>query len=306
MYQSNVKVKKALNELTKNMSNKDFKQIMGNKTNNKLSDGFNSIQNSTIETPKMIYDGPFAENVKKVTAKGLDGQKEISYNEAMKKCRTYFEDYNIQNITYKGEAVSDTISCYNFQLNDANKRTLYAQITKAGGNLLMFDMYEICQAKNFDTETCVEIAKKFFDKIGIKDMKEVWISENDNAVATINFAYEQDGVICYSELIKVKVCETKGMVVGMEGLSYWLNHGPRTIEKAALTEEEAKAKIAQNVEIKTSRLALIPLENGGEELCWGFSGTYDGNLYYIYVSALTGEEMDVFQVIDSKQGKLLM
>lgn len=72
-------------------------------------------------------------------------------------------------------------------------------------------------------------------------MRPVWSNES-GTVATINFAYEAEDVIVYSDLVKVKVCEERGLVTGMEASSYYLNHTERSIPAPALTAEEARAK----------------------------------------------------------------
>ena len=46
--------------------------------------------------------------------------------------------------------------------------------------------------------------------------------------------------------------------------------------------------------------------DGEEVLAYEFYGNFGGNDYYIYVDAKTGEEVEVFTVIGTKQGKALM
>ena len=106
-------------------------------------------------------------------------------------------------------------------------------------------------------------------------------------------------------MIKVKVCEERGIVTGMEGISYVLNHTERTVADAAVSEDEAKSKINSGFEIEGSRLTVIPFDNE-EVMAYEFYGNYGGNDYYIYVDAATGEEIQVFTVIGTKQGKALM
>lgn len=115
-------------------------------------------------------------------------------------------------------------------MKDNAGRMFSAQMTKKGGVLAMFDSYEKCEAHNFDVEACVEIAENFLEKAGFDDMQEVWISEAGTE-CTINFAYEQNGVVCYSDLVKVKVCEEKGAVIGLEANSYIRSHTERKLAR---------------------------------------------------------------------------
>lgn len=40
----------------------------------------------------------------------------------------------------------------------------------------------------------------------------------------INFVPEDGGALIYPDMIKVKVCETRGIVTGIDAFSYWMNH----------------------------------------------------------------------------------
>ena len=50
---------------------------------------------------------------------------------------------------------------------------------------------------------------------------------------------------------------------------------------------------------------MIPVE-GEEVLAYEFYGSYDGNDYYVYIDARTGEEVQVFTVIGTAQGRALL
>src|SRR5699024_6202634 len=79
-------------------------------------------------------------------------------------------------------------------------------------------------------------------------------------VATINYAYIQDDVTIYPDLIKVKVALDNGEVLGIETTGYLNNHTERTIEQPAISIEEAKATLNKNLEITSQGLAIIPTE----------------------------------------------
>lgn len=303
IYSTNNKIKNALHEMVSTASAKEIKEWMKN-SNGVMNDMFSNLENNTIETPKTIFDGPFAEQLEDVNAKGLKNLQEVSFTQAKEKCLEYFNGYNITETNYQGEVNGKSIVSYAFNLKDNNGREYYAQISKLGAKLVMFDMYEDCTDKNFDRETCVNIAKDYLQNIGINDMKEVWINES-GSTATINFAYEQDGVVVYSDLIKVKVCETKGKVVGIEAISYWLNHGERDLASPSITQSEIKDKISSKIDVKSIRLSMIPTQNA-EKLAYEVVGSYNGQEYYIYLDATNGRELEVFTLVNSKQGDLLM
>ena len=302
MYETNAAILRELQTLRNTMSAKDWEKLIKDSQKGAMHDGFENIDSKAIQTPSSIQDGPFSENKEKVTAKGLSDAEEVTPERAAELAQEYFSDYGIENVEYVGDMVSEGLTLYNFNLRDGRGREIYAQISKAGGRLVMFDSYEKCMANNFSQQECVEIGAAFLEKLGMDNMRPVWLQENGTA-ANINFVYEQDGVLCYSDMVIVKVCETKGMVVGIEALPYYLNHCERTIGKASISESEA-AQALGKIEPATARLALIPYE-GSEALTYEFSGTYGEREYFVYVDAQTGEELEMFEVLDTKQGRLL-
>ncbi len=302
MYETNAAILSELQTLRNTMSAKDWEKLIKNSREGMMRDGFDNLNSNVIETPSSIQDGPFSENKEKVTAKGLLDVGEISAEEAEALAGEYFREYDIQEVEHTGDMIADGLSCFNFTLRDSRGREIYAQLSKAGGRLIMFDSYEKCMANNFSQAECVQIAEDFLANLGMENMHPVWLQENGTA-ANINFVYEQDGVLCYSDMVIVKVCETKGMVVGLEALPYYLNHCERTIGSPSVSEGEAASALGK-IEPATARLALIPYE-GSELLTYEFSGTYGEKEYFVYVDAATGEEAEMFTVLDTKQGRLL-
>ena len=303
MYEVNLEMKRIMNELCSTACPKDMIAAMKNKKDGLMVKSFGDLQNNTIETPKEINDGPFSDSVKKVTAKNLEALKEVNATRAEELAREYFADYKVTDVRCTGETLAKQLECFNVVMQTKDGEMM-AQLSKKGGKVVMFNSYKDCKDKNFSVERCVDIAQDFLDDLGFEDMKPVWTSEN-GTTCNLNFAYEQDGVIFYPDMIKVKVCEERGIVTGMEGISYVLNHTERTVADAAVSEDEAKSKINSGFEIEGSRLTVIPFDNE-EVMAYEFYGNYGGNDYYIYVDAATGEEIQVFTVIGTKQGKDLM
>ncbi len=302
MYETNAKIKEELNTLVSTCDGKDLMQAMRGKSSN-IGDGFSVIQNNTFETPKGIHDGPFSDSVKKTNPKALKGQKEITAQTAEKLAKEYFKDYKVSEVKCTGEATGEALTLYNVSLTTPDGE-MFVQLSKLGGKVVAFDSYKDCSDKNFSVDRCVAIAEDFLSSLKLTGLKAVWTSEN-GTTCNLNFAPVQGGTILYPDLIKVKVCEERGIVTGMEGLSYVLNHGERSLAKPSISEAQAKASVNGNMEIKSSRTALIPFD-GEEVLCYEFVGTLDNNEYYVYVDAATGEEIEVLTIIGTAQGRALM
>lgn len=299
MYRTNKQIKNVLNELVSKAGTKDIEAVLrGNQSI--ISDSFFDLENNVIEAPKGIFDGPFADEINDTNISFFEGLKEISCEEAEKMAAEIFKDYKVTDTRCTGETVTANMSLYNISMT-AEDGEMFAQLSKKGGKLVMFDSYKECTEHKFDGAHCETIAEEFLKAAGYDDMKAVWMSEN-GTTCNINFAPVQNGVIIYPDMIKVKVCEERGIVTGAEAISYILNHSQRDIAEASITEAQAKSSIDGRLDITSSKLALIPLEDN-EVLCYEFHGTYDGGEYYVYVDARTGNEVQVLTVIGTAQGK---
>jgi spore germination protein len=302
MYEANLAIKRELNQIVAQTKGADMLAALRGK-GGILTDGFTNIQNNVIETPKGIQDGPFADSKENIGENALKGLTEITAPQAEELAKEYFADYKITTVDCRGEAVANSITVYNVELK-TDDGDMLAQISKAGGKLVMFDSYKDCNDKNFSEERCEQIAADFLETLGYTDLKVVWSSEN-GTTCNLNFAPVVGGVVLYPDLIKVKVCEMRGLVTGLEAISYCLNHTERSIEKATISQDAAQSVINGNIEVKNVRKALIPFD-GKEVLTYEFYGELDGGEYYIYVDATTGEEIEVLTVISTSQGRSLM
>ncbi len=302
MYETNARIKEELNCLISNCDGKDMLKSMRGKSS-KIGSSFSTIQNNTFEAPKGIQDGPFSDSVKKTNAKALKGAKEITAQEAEKLAKEYFADYKVTKADCTGEATAEALTLYNVNIKTADG-DMFVQLSKLGGKVVAFDSYKDCTKNNFSVDRCIAIAEDFLASVGYNGLKPVWTSEN-GTTCNLNFAPVQGGAVLYPDLVKVKVCEERGIVTGVEALSYVLNHSQRNLASPQISEEQAKAAINGNMEIESARTAVIPFD-GGEVLCYEFTGTLDGNDYYVYVDAATGEEIEVLTVIGTKQGRALM
>ena len=64
--------------------------------------------------------------------------------------------------------------------------------------------------------------------------------------------------------------------------------------------------VSSNLEVKSVRLALIPLTVNTEKLCYEFKGVYRETSYIVYINAQDLTEEQVFKIIDSDSGQLVL
>ncbi len=300
MYENNKKLKEQINELAAKCDGNDMLCAMRGK-DSKLADGFNNIQNSTFSVPEGIEDGAFA-GVKKVSAEYVKNLDEITAQAAEQLASDYFKSYKIKEAKCTGEAVTEALSLYNVNLKTQDGNML-VQISKNGGKVVMFDSYKNCKDKNFSVENCTAIAEEFLSGIGYGHLEAVFSSEN-GTTCNLTFAPVEKGTVIYSDKVLVKVCEERGIVTGVEAINYVMNHAERHISGAQITSAEAKESINGNIDVTSTRKVVIPM-NGSEVLCYEFVGTMGGNTYYVYVNAVTGEEVEVKTVVGTAQGRIL-
>ena len=247
-----------------------------------------AIKNSSdVDYPELIYDGPFSDGLKKREPVFLTDKEEMAETACAEKIKLYFE--GAEEVELIGENASSIPAyVYSFALGD---KECTAQISKRGGFLTEFSSYEKVTDPQYTPAECVETAKRFLNRIGYENMECVWIYDNDSTVY-LNFAYTEQDVVVYADLIKVKVSAQTGSVIGLEGQNYIYNHKKRTID-GRKTEVETSPKIS----VTGRRECIIPTEWGTEIRCLEIKGTYGGETYYVYYDSETGEETEAFVVI---------
>ena len=124
-------------------------------------------------------------------------------------------------------------------------------------------------------------------------------------VITINYAYEENDVLVYPDLIKVKVALDNGDILGIETTGYLNNHEKRNIDKTGIISKEKAIKLSnENLKIQEIRLAIIPTEFETEIFCWELKGTVENRDFLLYVNAKTGKVEDILVIIQTENGTL--
>ena len=272
-------------------------------SNEEFEDILSSINNGSIEYPSLIYDGPFSDGVLKREAKGVVGE-EITPEQGKKFVEKYLVGYDIENIEYAQDNVN-RIPSYLYAVKLKGGRQCSVQIAKKGGLLLLIDLFHEVEEPSLTIEQCQKVAEQYCESIGLKNMKAVWINNNKSNVY-INMCYEQDGIVNYPDMVKLKISLDTGEVIGYEGLNYAFNHTAREYEEPKISEEQAIVNVSAILENIEIRLVTIPWNTVSEKVAYEIVGELDGEKYFVYVDAYNGDELNVLRMIDSNQGDLLM
>ena len=301
---ANAALKNDLAELSGEMNGKfDIKSLKSGDKSNVVLKRFSDIEARSESYPKLIYDGPFSDALAERDPKAL-GDENVTLAEAKDIFGGIFGKDGLKNVEEAGET-QDVIKTFNFKARVSDDVEVFARISERGGKLVAFNYYANCTEETYDLEACKKIGEDFLAALGIENMKVVWATEK-GANAYMNFAYETDGVIVYKDMIKMTVCKERGLVSAYDAREYYLNHVQRDIPAPKLTESEAAGKLSRDMAVESVRLALIPKGEEKEILAYEFAGRFDDSVYYIYVDAATGKQAQVFKVVDTDQGTLLI
>lgn len=265
------------------------------------SDELSAIEKEFGEYPSLIYDGPFSEHIENMEPKMTKDAREITKNEAAAKVAAFF-GVKTENVTYVGETQNSLMNSYMLRVRTGSGEAT-ACITKRGGYMVYFLNSRRAGKETLSVNDAIYKARTFLKEKGYEDMQNSYYEKIDG-VATVNFAYKQNGVLCYSDLIKVKVALDDGEIVGMEANGYIMNHEVRDIRTPHLTKQEARSKVSSRLSIDSVNIALIPKDSKREVLCYEFKGTSGGRNFLIYINAETGREEDIQILIESPDGIL--
>ena len=267
-------------------------------------DIFSTLEENFHEYSGLIYDGAFSEHMTSDNPKGINGN-EITEEEAKSKIKEYLYDKKINEITVLEQSNNSTIPAYNFSVKTDNNQNIAISISKIGGFLIYSNYNREVGEEKIKYEEANILGKEFLNKIGIKNMVETYYL-NLNGILTINYAYTQDEVIIYPDLIKIKVALDNGEIMGIECTGYLNNHTQRNIQKNIISKEQAKNKINNNLNIQSEKLAIIPTEYKTEILCYEFKGKVKEKEFLVYVNAENGVEEDILVIYNTPNGILTM
>lgn len=268
---------------------------------------FSDVDKTFQEFPTLIYDGPFSDHMTSLKPKGLTG-KEVTVEEAKEKLKKFFGEDRVASIEHTGDINADTLPAYNFKITFKDRSEdefATADVTKTGGHVIWMLYNREVEQATIDVDKVKQIGKEFLESRGFKNMKDTYYVKEDST-ATINYAYEQDGVVVYPDLIKVKIALDNGEIVGFEAKGYLMNHTERDIPEPKISEKEIRARFMAKKELKTVGLAIIPTNFGTEIFCYELKGRVNDRDFLVYVNAETGREEEVLIIINTPDGILTL
>lgn len=262
---------------------------------------FKNMETELPELPALIYDGPFSQHIERSDPKTLQGLEEIGEEDAVKSAAKFLDAGEEEvNVLYLRE---DDMPVYVLTRQHGNE-VQTVEVTKTGGRVTYFGTVREASEGAVSPEAAVETARQFLSHHGYEGMVPTYYTAEGGELVA-NFAFEQEGVICYPDLVKVTVALDTGDVCGLETGGYTASHCRRELPAPTVDPEEAAQRLSPALTVEGTRLALIPTPGKNEVLCHEFrTTTSDGRHALVYVNARTGEEEKILLLLESDSGTL--
>lgn len=285
------------NEIQKKGST-TFKQV--NQTEN--SNVFEQVADTFQDYPGLIYDGPFSDHITTIEPQGITGNP-ISAEDAKDVALNFLGKDKVKEITAISESNNSKIPCYSITAKLSDDNEVNMDISKVGGHTIWMLYNRDVKDKTLSIDDAKQKAKEFLNSRGIDSMESTYYIEQNN-IATINFAYKQDNVTVYADLVKVSVALDNGEILGFESAGYLFSHRIRDIATPKITEDQAKELINNDLNAKSSGLAIIPTDVKTEVLVYEFTGKVNDRDFIVYINAETGNEEDILIILNTPNGIL--
>ena len=309
-----VDLENTLNQLSEDLNNGRFKWgeltekgtvAFAQEVDNISKESFSNLEENFHEYAGLIYDGAYSEHLTSSEPKGLTGD-DIDENKAKEIAENFVDKNNIKETNNLGYSENATIPAYDFSITNNEDLNINISVSKKGGHIVYMNTNREVNTEIISQEEANQKGKDFLTSKGFPNMKETYFLKQEGIV-TINYAYMQDNVIMYPDLIKVKVALDNGEILGIETTGYLNNHVEnRDISNIKITEEEAKKDLNTDLEIISSGLAVIPTEWKSEILCYEFKGKVDDREFLVYIYTVNGREEDILIITNTPNGTLAM
>ena len=295
-----------LNEMSDELNNGTLKwaDLMKNTESSEIAEvsGFDVVEDNFHEFTGLIYDGAFSEHITSSEKKGLTGE-DIDEETAKQKAEEFIGKDKIKETKSNGYVENGDIPVYRFEITTNEEQNIGISISKKGGHVVFLNYNRNVTEEKISPEEAVQKGKEYLNNKGFPNMQETYYLK-ENGFITVNYAYKQNNVVIYPDLIKVKIALDNGEIIGLESTGYLNNHYERNISKNLISIEDAKKQLTNNIEIKSEGLAIIPTEWNTEILCYEFKGKVEDIDFIAYINAETGEEEDILIITNTPNGTL--
>ena len=255
-----------------------------------LSDMMDSISEQSFAYEQLIYDGPFSDSVEQ---QKIPLGKLVTPEQGLEIVQKIFG-----NATFQGE--TKTINTYyNYSLQNGGD----VLVTK-DGRIAQFDGYVPHGNGKLNKEECISLAQDFAKKLGY-DVSAIWVSKSQDFLTYVNLVHVVDGVAFYPDMVKIAVDCSVGKVVGVEAVAYLTNHATRVVNWGNVGQEQAQKSISADLKVENTSKCFVQVGQK-QYFAYQFQCTDGQNQYFVYVDSHSGQEVQIFKVIENTEGYTVM
>lgn len=265
-----------------------------------LGSGLNDASQSLSDYPTLIYDGPFSDHIQNKKSKLLEGEKQVTEEEARERAAEFL-GLRREQIAFLSKT-EGSLSTYTFYNGDYT-----IAVSQKGGVVTYMLSSFYANEIRLSPQEAIKRATEYLNDKGYDKIKDSYYSITDG-ICTVNFSYFEDGITYYTDLIKVSVALDDGRITAFDATGYLLNHTVRALpENVKYTPVQAKSLLKNDMEIISYKKAYIPTEWETEEYVYEYrcvSKADKSQEVLIYIDPITGYERDVLLLMYSDGGVL--
>lgn len=260
-------------------------------------------QSGIEDFPTLIYDGPFSESAEKAQPKGLSGSA-VSDAEA----KAVAEKAAGMPLNYEGFS-NGKIKSFEFSGEDENGARADVSVTVQGGHILTMMKSAASRLEGLPPESekrrYRDTALQYLAMRGYPEMRATY-AQYYGGCAIINCAAVQEGVTLYSDLVKVWIDRETLGIVGLDARNYIFSHTQRSLPTPLVTKDDAQGMLSDRLSVEQSSMVLIPMTPETEALCYEFKCSLGADNYIVYIDSQSGEEAQIFRILDSESGQMVI
>ena len=283
---------------------KEWARAMDQKLGQKIpSDSFAGataeLEESLDDYPTLVYDGPYSDHLLEKKPKMIQNQPTVSQKTALKTAAAMAQCRQ-SDLRSTGE-IKGKIPAYRF-----SGEGVTVSVSKQGGFPVFLRKSRTVANRKTDEKQLIKTAAQYLKSIGLNGFQSTY-TFTDEGICVINFAFTQDKIVCYTDLVKVGVAIDSGEIMLLETGGYLTNHTLRAFSPPAVSEQTAAKAVHKSLKITKSSLALIPTDGGGEIYCYEFlCQTKENREVLVYINAATGKEEDILILLKIDGGTLTL
>ncbi|MBP0990753.1 MAG: germination protein YpeB [Oscillospiraceae bacterium] len=255
--------------------------------------GFDDMENEMISDAALVYSGRFSDNIDK------------GISELAEKSDKMGEDVMIMIASEIMGADKFTVTEENSKIpckifSDGKGKIL--SLTQNGGYLYYYINSRKIGEESVSREEATEKACRYLDDLGYDSMGVV-CSETTDGILTLSFVWSDDGVLCYSDSIKVSVALDNGEIIAVNAGDYIMNHKTREIPENNMSTLSAMALLSPELSVRSFRSAFI--SKYGEEDIYVYEFFCDGkenDKVIVYINPQNGEEEEILLFAEEENG----